>query len=129
MNIPLEEGNRLENLYKELHPVVYEHGNKEMINTLKNGYVENAAGFKLRLPFWEEFQELDKYIKTLDKEFWTKYRLGKEESKKYWETEDLRKIDQKLNAVCIHHRYALFRYPNKSRNRIKLWQIFSIIKL
>lgn len=78
-NLPIEEGNRLEALYKELHAGIYEWGNKVFQAAIKVGYIESANGFKLKLPNFDEFQKMAFTIADFSKEFWERYRSGKEE--------------------------------------------------
>jgi len=79
--IPLEEGMRLENLFKELHSGVYEYGNKKLKESIENGYIEYALGFKLKLPNFDRFSKLHLEISNLDNNFWDVYREGKKEYK------------------------------------------------
>jgi DNA polymerase I-like protein with 3'-5' exonuclease and polymerase domains len=43
------------------------------------GYIESASGFKLKLPNFDEFQKMAFTIADFSKEFWEKYRSGKEQ--------------------------------------------------
>jgi DNA polymerase I-like protein with 3'-5' exonuclease and polymerase domains len=79
--IPLEEGMRLEDLFKELHSGVYEYGAKKLKESIGNGYIEYALGFKLKLPKFDRFLELHIEISNLDNNFWEVYREGKAEYK------------------------------------------------
>jgi DNA polymerase I-like protein with 3'-5' exonuclease and polymerase domains len=77
--ISIEEGMRLENLFKELHSGVYEYGEKKLKESIQTGYIEYAMGFKLKLPKFDNFIYLHSQINKLDKEFWNIYREGKKE--------------------------------------------------
>lgn len=76
-NIPLAEGERLEKLYKELHAGVYEWGQGELEKACEVGYIESADGFRLHLPYFNEFKELKAWFGTLDRKFWDQYKAGK----------------------------------------------------
>lgn len=77
-NIPLDEANRLEKLFKELHSGIYAWGEKVLEKALKVGYIESADGFRLHLPYFDEFKELQEWNSTLDRSFWDHYKRGKE---------------------------------------------------
>ena len=52
----VKEGERLEKLYKELHPGVYEWGQQKLEKSISGWIqVESADGFKLSLPWYDEF--------------------------------------------------------------------------
>ena len=80
-NIPMEEATKIESAFRELHSGLYTYGTSKLAEAIKLGYIESTAGFKLKLPDFEEFQELDKEIQDLDKAFWELYREGKKEYK------------------------------------------------
>lgn len=61
-NLPIEEGMRIEKLFKELHSGIYEWGDKKLEEVLKIGYIESAMGFKLHLPQFKWFKELEAKI-------------------------------------------------------------------
>lgn len=73
-NISMEEANKLEVLYKELHPGIYENGERVLKEALERGFIRSAGGFILHLPFFSEFKELEEQIGHVD---WTKYKEGK----------------------------------------------------
>jgi len=81
-NLPIEEGMRIEKLFKELHSGIYEWGDKKLEEVLKIGYIESAMGFKLHLPQFKWFKELEAKIKQITKEEWGIYREGKTEYNK-----------------------------------------------
>lgn len=101
LNIPLEEGNKLEAAFKELHKGMYEWGDRVLQQALKVGYIESADGFKLKLPDFEEFTRLGDKLKSCDNEFWDEYRAGKEEYKNYWEAIEYNKTHEDKKSVGI----------------------------
>jgi len=115
LNIPLEEGNKLEAAFKELHKGMYEWGDRVLQQALKLGYIESADGFKLKLPDFEEFTRLGDKLKSCDNEFWDEYRSGKEEYKNYWEAIEYNKTheDKKIPSIKNTKAYEFYR-ENKS---------------
>lgn len=80
--IPLEEAYKIENAFKELHEGLYTWGDKIFQESIKNGYIESADGWKLKLPRFDQFQNYDEKIKKITKEQWQEYKQGKLEYKK-----------------------------------------------
>src|SRR5690606_36022121 len=76
-NIPLPEAERLEKLYKELHEGIYSWGQRTLDKAIEVGYIESADGFRLHLPYYDEFLELKKWFHSLDRSFWDNYKAGK----------------------------------------------------
>jgi DNA polymerase I-like protein with 3'-5' exonuclease and polymerase domains len=103
LNIPVEEGERLEKLYRELHPGVYEWGEKKLARAMTLGYIESADGFKLALPFYDEFEELHQWMESKDSEFWVRYKEGKEQAKLRAEAEEKGKEFRVTNAPSLTH--------------------------
>ena len=115
MNISLEEAQKIEKAFKELHKGIFEWGDREFISVLKNGYIESALGFKLILPQWKHFQDLDAKFRTKDKAFWSTYRIGKEDYKNYWEIEEKRKKDKTIKKYKVkNEEYFNIYKENKS---------------
>jgi len=81
-NIPIEEGNRIESLFKELHGGVYEWGDKVLKKAIKVGYIESVGGFRLHLPYFDNFKEDQAKIESLSRDFWKDYKGGKTSYKK-----------------------------------------------
>ena len=75
----VEEGMRIEKLFKQLHSGIYAYGENKLEESIELGYIEYAYGFKLRLPFYDKFQPLHEFIKNLPSHFWEAYRIGKRE--------------------------------------------------
>lgn len=76
-NIPIDEAVNIEKAYKELHSGIYEWGTKVFNHAVKVGYIESAMGFKLHLPYFEEFQKQHTWINSLERSFWEDYKIGK----------------------------------------------------
>jgi DNA polymerase I-like protein with 3'-5' exonuclease and polymerase domains len=74
---------------------VYEWGNRVYEKAIKQGYIESADGWKLKLPFYEDFLELKTKVESITKEEWTHYKTGKQEFLKMKE-----KLDNKEKYEC-----------------------------
>jgi DNA polymerase-1 len=86
--IPLEEAYKIENAFKELHSGLYTWGNKVFEQSVKQGYIESADGWKLKLPKFDEFKEYKEKVENITKEEWTIYKQGKLEVKKFYEEKE-----------------------------------------
>ncbi len=80
--IPLKEAKIIEDAYKNLHAGIYEWGDKKLQEVLKLGYIESTMGFKLHLPDFERFKELQIKVEQISKREWELYKEGKEEYNK-----------------------------------------------
>lgn len=103
LNIPVEEGERLEKLYRELHPGVYEWGEQKLYKAMDLGYIESADGFKLDLPMYDEFYELHQWMESKDSAFWATYKEGKEQAKLRAEAEEKGEEFKVTNAPSLEH--------------------------
>jgi DNA polymerase I-like protein with 3'-5' exonuclease and polymerase domains len=65
-----------------LHSGIYEWGEKVLNVAIKKGYIESVDGWKLPLPFFDEFKEHKAKVDAITKEEWTKYKIGKQDYKK-----------------------------------------------
>ena len=88
LNIEVKEGERLEQLYKELHPGVYTWGRKKLQESIENGWVESADGFKLDLPWFDQFLDLKKWMDATGEADKKLYKAGKVEANKKKEAEE-----------------------------------------
>ena len=103
-NLPVEEGERIEKLYKELHSGVYEWGEAVLQESIEKGYIASCMGFRLYLPFFEDFKKSEYWIKKKDSIFWEQYRKGKEEYKKKAENTDYVVKDDKSYKHYIRNK-------------------------
>lgn len=108
--IPMKRATEIETGFKELHEGIYKWGTKNLILAMKTGFIESTAGFKLYLPYFDEFKEVEAWYKTLDKEFWNNYSLGKNVYKTYYKLKD---IKERTDAEEIKFKKikALFNEP------------------
>ncbi len=90
--IPLKEAQKIENAYKQLHSGIYEWGNRKLQEVLNLGYIESTMGFKLHLPDFQKFKELQVKVEQISKREWELYKEGKEEHKKFEKAKDQKRI-------------------------------------
>lgn len=86
--IPLADAEKLYEGFKELHAGVFEYGLKVYNEAVQVGYIESVAGWRLELPLFKDFQDLQKRIASMTKEVRGQYRIGKEEYKAEQEVND-----------------------------------------
>lgn len=118
LNIPLEEGNRLETLFKDLHKGVYTWAEKVYNRAIDVGYIESVLGFKLHLPYFDEFKKTETYIDNLDSDFWSMYKEGKLQYKEQMEYKNTLKegIGSNIKAPKIYNKKSFELYTtNKDR--------------
>lgn len=118
-NLPIEEGMRIEKLFKELHSGIYEWGDKKLEEVLKIGYIESTMGFKLHLPQFKWFKELEEKIKAISKEQWGVYREGKTEYNKE------KKAKEEKKSYIIKNLKAYEYYKSKKSDVSKFFKLKS----
>ena len=91
-NLPVKEGMRIEGLFKQLHSGIYEYGDKKLQEAIKLGYIESTMGFKLHLPDFERFKNLQEKVEQMSKREWELYREGKEEYQKLEKAKEQKKV-------------------------------------
>ncbi len=105
-------GNKIYNSYKDLYKGVFEWGQVVYDKSIETGYIESFDGFKLKLPYFEEFKQLETKISSFSKEFWETYRTGKEEYILLKENTEKRKEDKELKKYKIKNKEAYNHYIN-----------------
>ncbi len=93
--IELERAYEIENAFKLLHEGLYTWGAKEFDKAIKQGYIESADGWKLKLPRFEQFKEFKQKIESITKDQWQWYKHGKAEFKKKEEDDKYVIINQR----------------------------------
>ena len=83
---------RIEGLFKQLHTGIYEYGDRKLQEAIKLGYIESTMGFKLHLPDFERFKELQIKVEQISKREWELYREGKEEYQKLEKAKEQKRI-------------------------------------
>lgn len=90
--IPLARAQEIEDGFKNLHSGLYAWGDRVFKKAIQVGYIESVDGWKLKLPFYDEFLERKKKVDSMSQEDWTKYKIGKLEYKKKFEEEEKGRI-------------------------------------
>ena len=103
--IPLERAQEIENSFKELHSGLYETGNQKLKEASKLGYIESAMGFKLHLPYFTEYKELESKIQAITKDDWDLYKVGKKEYKAQFKAKEDKKDYTILNQKAYNYYY------------------------
>jgi len=86
--IPMKRAQEIEDGFKALHAGLYTWGDKVFEQAAKKGYIESVDGWKLALPYYEDFKELKIEVDAISREEWTKYKIGKTDYKKYLEEKE-----------------------------------------
>lgn len=81
LNIPIEEGNRIYDAYVSINKETFEWGEKVLKKALQTGYIESADGFKLKLPFYDDYKRDQSIVKSFTEIDWIAYKEGKKLSK------------------------------------------------
>jgi len=95
LNIPIEEGDKIYKAYLTINKETFEWGDRIYQEAVKTGYIESADGFKLKLPYFEEFKTLQARIKSFTQDEWSLYKTGKQLSKEQPSIKDLSKDELK----------------------------------
>lgn len=98
--IPLDRAYEIENAFKELHAELYVWGFAELNKAIKQGYIESADGWKLKLPRFEDFKSLKDKIDSISQDQWKTYKIGKMEHLKKMDFEEKAK-ENKTNEKYV----------------------------
>jgi len=90
--IPLKRAQEIEDGFKNLHAGLYAWGDRVFNKSIKVGYIESVDGWKLKLPFFDEFTALKEKVDAITKEEWTKYKIGKLDYKKQQDEKEKGKV-------------------------------------
>lgn len=85
---PLSEAIEIEKAFKDLHKGVYAWGETVYQKSIKQGYIESEAGWKLKLPKFDKFLEYKTKVENISKEQWQVYKQGKLDYKKQQEEKE-----------------------------------------
>lgn len=86
--IPMERAQEIEAGFKALHEGLYDWGNMVFIEAVAVGYIQSVDGWRLALPKFDRFLEMEKEVKSMTKADWSRYSLGKKESAKLKKDEE-----------------------------------------
>lgn len=95
--IPLDEAQKIEKGFKELHYGLYEWGKRVYQESVRTGYINSVDGWKLKLPEFDKFQLLERRVKNISSDQWMLYRIGKNEWKEYQKDKKYKILEK--NAV------------------------------
>jgi DNA polymerase-1 len=108
--IPMQRAQEIENAFKELHSGLYDTGDIKLKESVKTGYIESAMGFKLHLPYFEEYRESERKVSSITKEDWQLYKQGKLEHKAQFKA-----IEDKKQYKVVNQQAYNFYANNKSK--------------
>lgn len=83
--IPLERAQEIESGFKNLHAGLYAWGDRIFKKAIAVGYIKSVDGWKLKLPFYEDFKDMKTVVEAMSQDDWTKYKIGKLDYKKKME--------------------------------------------
>ena len=106
----MERAQEIENAFKELHSGLYDTGDIKLKESVKTGYIESAMGFKLHLPYFDEYRESEKKVFSISKEDWQLYKQGKLEHKAQFKA-----IEDKKQYKVVNIEAYNFYANNKSK--------------
>lgn len=113
----LAEGDRIEKLFKKLHSGIYAYGKEKLKESIKNGYIGYAYGFKLILPNLSFFTPLHEYVENVPAHFWDSYRIGKKE----YDNDKAAKKAGDIYRINDYPSYNLYK-----ENKAKISKYFSM---
>lgn len=126
-NIPLDRAEMLFEAFTELHEGLFAWGEKELLKAIKTGYIESADGWRLQLPQYDWFMDLDREINAMTKSDWALYRVGKTERKREYDIEDFnKKRDKSKTPAKVFKPLHTVAYEYYKRKRKKVSDYFKI---
>lgn len=104
LNISISEGDRIYEAYRRINKETFEWGEKIYQEAIKTGYIESADGFKLKLPYYEDFISLQEKIKNFTQDEWSLYKTGKTIYKEIIPEETLCKDEKKALEFYLRNK-------------------------
>jgi DNA polymerase I-like protein with 3'-5' exonuclease and polymerase domains len=118
-NIPLKEAEAIYDKFINLHTGLFEWGERQLELAIKKGYIESADGWRLYLPKYKKFKELDKEINDMTKNDWQIYRVGKDERKREYMIWDKNKTKPQNDHIIFEPiNKSAYEYYKKKRKRV-----------
>jgi DNA polymerase-1 len=98
LNISIEEGDRIYEAYRRINKETFDWGDTIYQEAIKTGYIESADGFKLKLPYFDDFINLQKKIKSFTQDEWSLYKNGKalskiESGREFFSKDEIKALD------------------------------------
>lgn len=81
-NIPLREAEEIYAKFIALHIGLFNWGEKKFLESVKAGNILSVDGWRLKLPKFDRYKELEEEINNITKGQWALYRIGKAERKR-----------------------------------------------
>lgn len=90
--IPLARAQEIEDGFKNLHEGLYAWGDRVFKKAIALGYIDSVDGWKLKLPFYDDFKEMKAKVDAMTQDDWMDYKIGKTEYKKKFEEEEAGRV-------------------------------------
>lgn len=103
-----------------MHKGVFDWGNSILAEALQKGYLEHTDGFKLILPDFERFKQLDAQLNKASKAFWELYREGKAQYLKHKDEPTPHITNTTAYLHYIHERQWISTYFKLKSNYFRL---------
>lgn len=118
LNISFELATSYHEAYKKLHSGIFAWADIKVKEFIRQGFIQHpVTNFRLKLPFIDQYNELEKVVKNFSSDDWNLYRVGKDEWKEYYQyQEDLAdKIDnlEKIERPNSHESKFYLRFKDK----------------
>lgn len=107
LNISLSEGDRIYEAYRRINKETFDWGETIYREAIKTGYIESADGFKLKLPYYDDFIKLQKRIKSLTQDEWSLYKVGKQIFNSEVDTKNLSQDENKALQFYINNKESI----------------------
>lgn len=97
LNLPVADGERLYKAYRTINKEIFEWGATILKKALVTGYIESADGFKLKLPYFDDYQRKSTLVKQFTEEHWDYYKQGKA----IYKEDDPERVLTKREQFCL----------------------------
>lgn len=117
--IPLEEAEKIEIAFKELHQGIYVWGDKVYEHSVKQGYIESVDGWRLALPDFDRFNKLKAIVEAITRDEWRIYKTGK--------LDYLKKFEEAEKGIKYEYKYprSVEYYKSKKMDVSKFFKLKS----
>jgi len=97
LNLPVADGERLYKAYRTINKEIFEWGATILKKALVTGYIESADGFKLKLPYFDDYQRKATLVKQFTEDHWDYYKQGKA----IYKEDDPERVLTKREQFCL----------------------------
>jgi len=84
LGVALKEGERIYDLFRDLHAGLYEWGDKVYEKAIEDGYISSVDGWRLYLPLFDNFLADKRKVDNMTYDEWKMYKEGKAENNRKW---------------------------------------------